>query len=188
MMGIRRQAVTAIPRPPLRRRHGRRRSASSSDGKERLIQNMMVTSCWSPDGRPMSAAQFVEKLFGELPALFADEDELRKLWSVPDTRKSLLEGRSEKGLGDEQLREIARMIDAAKSDVFDVMAYIAFAMPPITRTERVDTRKVGIVADYDDKLQTFLDFVLGQYVQEGVGELDNEKLPALLDPEISRHQ
>ena len=140
-------------------------------------------------GRPQQVVAVVAaRSIEQLPALFADEDELRKLWSVPDTRKSLLEGRSEKGLGDEQLREIARMIDAAKSDVFDVMAYIAFAMPPITRTERVDTRKVGIVADYDDKLQTFLEFVLGQYVQEGVGELDNEKLPALLDPEISRHQ
>jgi type I restriction enzyme, R subunit len=151
-----------------------------ADGKERKIQNMMVTTFWSPDGRPMSATQFVEKLFGELPALFMDEDELRRLWSVPDTRKALLDGLAEKGFGDEQLREIARMIDAAKSDVFDVLAYIAFAMPPITRSERVDACMPTIFSVYDDKLQAFLEFVLGQYIKEGVGELDQDKLPALL--------
>ncbi len=40
-----------------------------ADGKERAIQHMMATTFWSADGRPMSAAQFVESLFGELPAL-----------------------------------------------------------------------------------------------------------------------
>ena len=39
----------------------------------------------------MSAAQFVERLFGELPKFFKDEDELRKIWSAPATRKALLE-------------------------------------------------------------------------------------------------
>ena len=39
----------------------------------------------------MSAAQFIERLYGELPALFKDEDELRALWSEPQTRRKLLE-------------------------------------------------------------------------------------------------
>ena len=82
----------------------------------------------------MSAAQFIERLFGELPQLFKDEDELRALWGQPDTRKALLESLSEKGYGDEQLSEIRRMIDAEKSDLFDVLAYIAFARTPITRS------------------------------------------------------
>ena len=34
---------------------------------------------------------------------------------------------------------------------------------------------------YDEKLQAFLDFVLAQYVKEGVGELDQEKLASLLE-------
>ena len=72
------------------------------------------------------------------------------------------------------------MIDAEKSDLYDVLAYIAFAMAPITREERVHTHKAQIYSHYDDKLQTFLDFVLGEYVQQGVGELDVAKLPDLL--------
>ena len=152
-----------------------------ADGKERTIQHMVATTFWSPDGRPMSAADFVTRLFGELPALFKDEDELRALWSQPDTRKALLDSLAEKGYGREQLREIERMIDAEKSDLFDVLAYIAFALAPITRQERADASRPFITAQYDAKLQAFLDFVLSQYVKEGVGELDQAKLPHLLE-------
>lgn len=151
-----------------------------ADGKERTIQNMMATSYWSPDGKPISANQMIEKLFGELPRLFKDEDELRNLWSKPDTRRALLQGLIEKGFGPEQLDEIGRMINADKSDVFDVLAYIAFALPPITRLDRVQDRRVTIMSGYDPKLQAFLDFVLTQYVQQGVNELDQEKLGSLL--------
>jgi type I restriction enzyme, R subunit len=151
-----------------------------ADGKERTIQHMMATTYWSPDGTPISAAQFIEKLFGELPKLFKDEDELRTLWGKPDTRKSLLEKLSEAGFGLEHLSEIAVMINAEKSDLFDVLAYIAFAMPPITRSDRVESRRSNILDGHDAKLQAFLEFVLGQYVKQGVGELDQEKLASLI--------
>ena len=73
------------------------------------------------------------------------------------------------------------MIDAEKSDLYDVLAYIAFALSPITRAERVAARRTDIFSHYDAKLQLFLDFVLSQYVKEGVGELDRAKLPHLLE-------
>jgi type I restriction enzyme R subunit len=152
-----------------------------ADGKERTIQHMMATTFWSVDGRPISAAQFITRLFGDLPQLFKDEDELRALWGKPDTRKALLQRLSDKGYGDEQLNEIRRMINAEKSDLFDVLAYIAFALSPITRQERVNARREHIFSHYEHKLQAFLDFVLFQYVKEGDGELDQEKLPHLLE-------
>ncbi len=152
-----------------------------ADGKERTIQHMMATAFWNPDGKPLSAAEFIEQLFGHLPELFKDEDELRRIWSKPDTRKALLEALSEKGYGDEQLGEIRRMIDAEKSDLYDVLVYIAYALWPITRAERVETHKELIFSHYDENLQAFLDFVLAQYVNEGVGELAEDKLPDLLE-------
>ncbi len=151
-----------------------------ADGKERSIQSMMATTFWSPDGKPISAAQFVERLFGELPRFFKDEDELRRLWSKPNTRKALLDGLADKGFGAAELGEISRLIDAEKSDVFDVLAYIAFALAPITRSERAETHKTKIFSRYDGKLQAFLDFVLAQYVRQGVEELDEEKLASLV--------
>jgi type I restriction enzyme, R subunit len=152
-----------------------------ADGKERDIQHMMATSFWSPAGKPLSATQFVEGLFGELPELFKNEDELRTLWSKPDTRKGLLTGLEEKGYGPEQLAAIKEMIGAQKSDIFDVLAYIAFALPTITRKERVENHQERIFKHYTDNQQQFLTFVLGHYITQGVGELDQEKLPNLLE-------
>ncbi|MGH7086422.1 MAG: type I restriction-modification enzyme R subunit C-terminal domain-containing protein, partial [Acetobacteraceae bacterium] len=152
-----------------------------ADGKERSIRHMMATTFWSVDGRPMSAAEFVTRLFGELPALFKDEDELRARWSEPDTRNALLDSLAEKGYGREQLREIERVIEAEQSDLYDVLAYIAFALAPITRQERADASRPLIAAQYDRKTEAFLEFVLSQYVKEGVGELDRAKLPHLLE-------
>ena len=112
-----------------------------ADGKERTIQHMTATSFWHPDGTPMSAQQFIESLYGSFPDFFRDEAELRALWSSPDTRAKMLEGLAEKGFGGEQMAEMQRIIDAEKSDLFDVLA---------------------------------------QYVKEGVGELNSEKLSSLL--------
>jgi len=152
-----------------------------ADGKERTIQHMMATSFWSPDGKPISATQFIEGLYGELPALFRDEDELRTLWSKPDTRKKLLNGLEEKGYSKKQLVEVSTLINAEDSDLFDILSYIAFALPTVTREERVESHKQSIFQHYKDKEQEFLAFVLYHYIAEGVGELDNDKLPDLLE-------
>ena len=152
-----------------------------ADGKERTIQHMAATSFWSPDGKPISAAQFIEGLYGQLPEFFQNEEELQTIWSNPDTRKRLLHGLEDKGFGGEQLIEASRVINAEDSDIFDVLAYIAFALAPQSRQERVSSRKGTIFAHYGSKEQQFLDFVLAHYVTEGVSELDTEKLPALLE-------
>jgi type I restriction enzyme, R subunit len=110
------------PRPP-------KIKIKLADGKDRAIQHMMMTSFWHPDGTPMSAQQFMEMLFGKLPEFFKDEAELRRLWSAPDTRKKLLEGLAESGIGGAQLAEMQKIIEAEKSDLFDVLAHVAYALP-----------------------------------------------------------
>ncbi|MBF0418502.1 MAG: DEAD/DEAH box helicase family protein, partial [Magnetococcales bacterium] len=151
-----------------------------ADGKARTIQHMMATSFWHPDGTPMSAQQFMEALFGELPEFFKDEEELRALWSAPDTRRKLLEGLAEKGFGKDQLIAMQKIIDAQKSDLFDVLAYVAYALAPITREERAGRAAAIISTLFNSKQQVFLDFVLSQYINIGVEELDQAKLTPLL--------
>ena len=151
-----------------------------ADGKERTIQHMMATTFWLPDGTPMSAQQFMESLYGRFPDFFQDEAELRSLWSAPDTRAKLLEGLADKGFGMDQMTEMQKIIDAEKSDLFDVLAYVAFTLAPLTREERATQAKLEISTHFDSKQQVFLDFVLAQYVKEGVGELHQEKLSPLL--------
>jgi type I restriction enzyme R subunit len=151
-----------------------------ADGKARHIQHMMATSFWHPDGTPMSAAQFMEALFGRLPEFFRDEEELRRLWSAPDTRRKLLEGLAEKGFGHDQLAEMQKLIDAEQSDLFDVLAHVAYALEPLTRKERADRARPLIGPHFDDRQRAFLDFVLAHYVSIGVEELDQAKLTPLL--------
>lgn len=151
-----------------------------ADGKERTIQHMIATTFWHPDGTPMSAQQFMESLFGRLPEFFKNEAELRAIWSAPDTRARLLQGLAEKGFGKAQMAELQKIIDAENSDLFDVLANIAYALAPLTRQERAAKARVEITQHFNSKQQVFLEFVLAQYVKVGVEELETEKLSPLL--------
>jgi type I restriction enzyme R subunit len=151
-----------------------------ADGKARTIQHMMMTTFWHPDGTPMSAQQFMELLFGKLPDFFQSEAELRALWSVPDTRAKLLQGLADKDFGPDKLAAMQQLIEAEKSDLFDVLAYVAYALPPVTRAVRADQARVYINSNFNAKQQAFLNFVLAHYVNEGVKELESSKLNPLL--------
>jgi len=121
---------------------------------------MVSTTFWHPDGTPISAQQFMELLFGKLPEFFKSEAQLGHLWSAPDTRKMLLKGLAEKGFGHEQLVEMQKIIDAEKSDLFDVLAYVAYALPPLSREERAARAKAAITTHFSSKQQEFVNFVL----------------------------
>ena len=150
------------------------------DGKEREIQHMTSTLYYSPDGRPISAEQFLHNLFGVLPAFFKSEEELRKLWSSPVTRKALLEQLEQVGFGKEELFMMQSLINAENSDLFDVLEYISFAIQPITREMRVAKAQSNIFTALSNEQKQFVEFVLSKYIETGVEELDQEKLPDLL--------
>ncbi len=152
-----------------------------ADGKERTFQHMSASTFWDASGKPISAAQFVESLFGKLPELFRDEAELRRIWSEPETRAALITGLAERGFDGQQLAQVRSMIDADESDLFDVLNYIAHTRHPLKRSERAGTHRASILSRHDAKQQAFLDFVLSQYVAEGEEELGMDKLPDLLD-------
>jgi type I restriction enzyme R subunit len=151
-----------------------------ADGKEREIQHMISTSFWNADGKPISAEKFLRKLFGRLPDFFKSEDELRKIWSYPMTRKALLNKLADAGYGKDELATIQKMINAENSDLFDVLEYISFAVKPITRESRVAEAQSKIFAMLNNRQKEFLEFVLSKYIETGVEELDQEKLPDLL--------
>ena len=151
-----------------------------SDNKVREFDSMVKTSFWNPaTGQPISSGEFIEQLFGDLPGFFKDEEELRKLWSLPGTRKKLLEELSEKGYSAAQLDELRKLVHGEDSDLYDVLNYIAYHKKLVPRLERAETAKIHF-QDYNPKQQEFLNFVLEQYVKVGVDELDDEKLSPLL--------
>lgn len=151
------------------------------DGKEREIQHMMSTSFWSADGKPISVEEFLENLFGALPEFFTTEEELRTLWSNPLTRRILLEKLGEAGFGREELGTLQKLIDAEKSDLFDVLEYVFNSdTVPMSREARVAAAQATIFALLSDQQKEFIEFVLSKYIETGVDELDQEKLPILL--------
>ncbi|MEP7135349.1 MAG: DEAD/DEAH box helicase family protein [Chloroflexota bacterium] len=150
------------------------------DGKEREIQHMASTMFYDIDGKPLTAKQFLEKLFGKLPEFFKDEEQLRWIWSKPDTRRALLEKLAEAGFGMEQLHIMQSLINAEKSDLFDVLEYISFLQQPITRELRVAKAQSKIFASLSNEQKEFVEFVLSKYIETGVEELDQEKLAPLL--------
>jgi type I restriction enzyme R subunit len=78
------------------------------------------------------------------------------------------------------MAEMQEIIDAENSDLFDVLAYVRFTSAPMARSGRAAKARTNIQARFNDKKRGFLDFVLAQYVKEGVDELDQEKLSPLL--------
>lgn len=151
------------------------------DGKEREIKHMISTSFWNADGKPISIEEFMNDLFGVMPEFFKSEEDLRNIWSVPATRKKLLSSLAEKGYGRDVLETMQKMIDAEQSDLFDVLSYISFLSQPISREDRVDQNKAEMMKNLNQQQQEFVSFVLSKYQEQGVDELDEEKLPTLLN-------
>jgi superfamily II DNA or RNA helicase len=149
-------------------------------GRELTIEHSIATTFIGPDGKPMTVQEFLNSLFGKLPDLFNSEDELRKIWSNPLTRKTLLEKLSDAGFGFDELHTLQKIVDAEKSDLFDVLEFIAYSAKPITREERVAKAQTNIFALLEPAQKEFLEFVLTKYIETGVEELDQEKLPDLL--------
>jgi type I restriction enzyme R subunit len=151
------------------------------DGKEREIQHMMSTSFWGADGKPISVEEFMNNLYGVLPSYFKDEAELRQIWSNPITRKALLDRLADAGYGQSELAELQRLVDAEKSDLFDVLEYIAYNIQIITRNERATVAKPKILEGLSQVQKDFLEFVLFKYVDTGFEELDQSRLPKLIE-------
>lgn len=151
------------------------------DGKLREIQSMISTSFWGADGKPISAEQFLNNLFGELPNLFKSEAELRTLWSNPMTRKVLLEKLDSAGFPKSDLLIVQSLVNMENSDLFDVLEYVFNGnYNSLTREQRVAASQATIFALLDNKQKEFIEFVLSKYVETGVEELDQDKLPILL--------
>jgi len=144
------------------------------------LDSMVKTSFYAPDGKPMSADEFIRKLFADLPQFFESEEELRRIWSLPDTRKRLLEELSEAGYSMAQLEELKKLVKAQNADLYDVLAYIAYHSEIVPRLERATKAELRLMG-YDKAKQEFLNFVLAQYVEKGVKELDDTRIKALLE-------
>ena len=108
------------------------------------------------------------------------EAELRKIWSNPVTRKIFLEKIADAGYGKDILESLQKMIDAENSDLLMFSRMCPCHSADLER-KRVSNAKEQILRGVDAKQKEFLEFVLAKYIDNGVEELDEEKLPWLLN-------
>lgn len=152
-----------------------------SDGKARQIRHISSTMYWSPDGKPITAREFVERMFDDLPRFFSNEDQLRQIWSDPTTREKLLDDLAEEGYDTEKLNSMKELIDAKDSDVYDVLAFVAYAAETQTRADRARLAKPAISQAFtNNEQQAFINFVLDKYIEDGVGQLSIKNMSGLV--------
>ena len=152
-----------------------------SDGKAREIRHISSVMYWSPDGTPITAKEFIERMYDDLPTFFENEDQLRAIWSDPDTRDKLLAQLSDAGYDSEKLTEMKMLIGAEDSDVYDVLSYVAYATETMTRAERALCAQPGISTAFSDEKQLeFISFVVDRYVEDGVAELSTKNIKSLV--------
>lgn len=151
-----------------------------ADGKVRKITHTVETIYFGPDGKTMSAREFLETVFGAMPQYFKTEQELRKIWSNPKTRARLLEELSNSGFDEDKLSSLKKIIDAQDSDMYDVLRYVAFAKEALSREYRADNINNSFFTELSEEEEAFVRFVLDKYEQAGERELSEENLPTLL--------
>jgi type I restriction enzyme R subunit len=152
-----------------------------SDGKTRQIKHISSVMYWFGD-KPITAKEFVERLFSDLPQFFEDEEQLREIWSDPTTRERLLESLAEAGYDEDKLDGMKELIDAQHSDVYDVLRYVAYAREAISRENRVSTTRSKINTTFGNyKQQEFIAFILERYIEDGAGELATSKMRSLIE-------
>ncbi len=135
------------------------------------------------NGRPLSAQQFVERLMLKLPGLFSSAEELRETWSDPDRREALLQKLAQTGFDAEQLATLRRMFAAEQSDLFDLLAFLAFEQPMETRRARAEATRANnaFFNQFEQQpARDFLYFVLNRYEETGVAELARDRMPGLI--------
>ena len=151
-----------------------------ADGKERAIQYISATTYWSAEGKPISAAEFLRRLFGDLAGMITDEHQLRSIWADPDNREQFLERLDENGYDIGRLEDVRRLVDAPNSDLFDVLGYVLYASPPMTRQERANNVRQGGLVHVDGELAQLLLAILHAYEKHGENELTVPKLTSFL--------
>ncbi|MGR4001011.1 MAG: DEAD/DEAH box helicase family protein [Alphaproteobacteria bacterium] len=167
-----------VPRPPRTKKEMLK--IKLADEAVRSLRNISSTSFYGLDGTLMSVADFMQRLFGDIPKFFSNEDKLRELWSRPETRRQLLTELDERGYDIDQLMELMKFTTEKNSDIFDLLAYVAYNRVPKSRRERVDAFPDAALEVYEPKLRGFLNFVLDKYVEKGVEELDSGNLVDLV--------
>ena len=104
---------------------------------------------------------------------FASLDTFLKRWSAADRKQAIIDELEEEGLRLEPLAEEV----GVDLDPFDLICYVAYGRPPLTRKERAEgVRKRDVFSAYGPQARAVLTALLQKYQDEGVVDLANPRI------------
>lgn len=158
------------PRPP-------KLTVKLSNNKELRIIDVdvrYIDGSW----KPMWSQEYLEMLIWKLPELYADEKQLRELWSDPTARENLLKQLSNIWLDDEHFRTLKKMFDAPDSDLFDILTHLSFWEEMKTKLERAEYVRWQWMVQSIENLtaKKFIEYLLWYYAKHWSEEIVQSKL------------
>ena len=128
--------------------------------------------------KPMGSKEYLEMLVGKLPELYADENQLRELWSDPKTREDLLKELDKIWLDKEHFEVLKRMFSAPDSDFFDILTHLSFGEEMKTKEERAQHVLGQWTVESIQNLtaRNFVEYLLRYYAEHGSTEIVQSKL------------
>lgn len=104
---------------------------------------------------------------------FSSLDDFLKRWDNAERKQAIIQELEYEGLLLEPLaEEVGRDLDP-----FDLICYVAFDQPPLTRRERAENvRKRDVFTKYGDQARAVLEALLMKYQDEGITTLDDPRI------------
>ena len=104
---------------------------------------------------------------------FTSLDQFLRRWNGVERKAAIIEELEKEGLLlDPLAEEVGRDLDP-----FDLICYVAFDRPPLTRRERADNvRKRDVFTHYGEQARAVLEALLRKYQDEGVTGLDDPRI------------
>jgi type I restriction enzyme R subunit len=86
------------------------------------------------------------------------------------------------GINESQLSDLKALFEAKESDIYDILAHLSFNLDIKTRDERVlaVSNSEFVKKYHTEKAKNFIEFILERYKKDGVKELDEKNLSALV--------
>ena len=153
-----------------------------SDGRARDLVSISSTHFFI-EGKPVGVKEFMEHLLTKvkLPEILGSEEELRAIWSNPLTRSDLLAKLESAGCHLDDLKLLQSSLENPNCDLFDVLELVAYAKPPVSRSVRAQMAKSKVATLLNQQQREFVDYVLANYVSDGIEELDASRLSRVIE-------
>lgn len=136
------------------------------------------------DGNQLRVIEYTDYTAENVRSLYTSTEDLKNAWSKPQRRNDVIARLQERGI---DLDELAAQLGCTDADPFDLLCYLAFNKPILTRKERaarLRNKKSTILEQSSEQARSILEALLDKYTNHGVEELalpEALKLPPICE-------